>query len=354
MKIIFVGDIAYPYINCINAEQISSIFNDSIGIGNLEGQIIDNNFRIIDNHKYNLYSNSSIINILKTNSIKFLCLANNHILDFKNHIKDTISILNQNSIEIFGTSSKPFIDLNKEVRIYGLVTNITGGNFVGKGNINRFNPIKLLEEIQIVRENEPHLTIIIYIHWGYELAEYPQPADREWAHNAIDKGANYIIGHHPHVIQGAEKYNNGFIFYSIGNFILPQVEFLDHKLQYFDSRVQNQLCIQLDTSSPSEITLFLLHYNKQRSTINLINSYNSIDNNEFRLLTPFKGFNNKTYKNWFQSNKNRKGILNTNPTYNSYFSFLGFEKYFLDSYLKILWKIRKILINLKIHKPYNW
>ena len=41
---------------------------------------------------------------------------------------------------------------------------------------------------------------------------------KDLAHYAIDQGANLVIGHHPHVVQGVEKYKNAYIAYSLGNF----------------------------------------------------------------------------------------------------------------------------------------
>jgi poly-gamma-glutamate synthesis protein (capsule biosynthesis protein) len=38
------------------------------------------------------------------------------------------------------------------------------------------------------------------------------------AHAAIDAGADIVLGHHPHVLQGIERYKKGIIFYSLGNF----------------------------------------------------------------------------------------------------------------------------------------
>lgn len=35
----------------------------------------------------------------------------------------------------------------------------------------------------------------------------------------IDNGADLILGHHPHVVQGIEEYKNKFIVYSLGNFM---------------------------------------------------------------------------------------------------------------------------------------
>ena len=194
------------------------------------------------------------------------------------------------------------------------------------------------------------------MHWGYELAQYPQPADREWAHLAIDCGANYIIGHHPHVVQGAEKYNGGFIFYSLGNFLLPQVDYLGRKLQYFDERVQIQLMIEIDFSDKSkdELTFHILNYNKKDSSINLIKSTRSIEDDFFRKTTPFAGLNFKEYKKWFNRTNHSGKIFNSKPTYWSYRMLNGMDKTIKDNYLMLIWRIRKILIQTNIHKPYNW
>jgi poly-gamma-glutamate synthesis protein (capsule biosynthesis protein) len=40
-----------------------------------------------------------------------------------------------------------------------------------------------------------------------------------FAHALIDAGADAVIGHHPHVLQGIERYGRGVIAYSLGNFI---------------------------------------------------------------------------------------------------------------------------------------
>jgi len=60
--------------------------------------------------------------------------------------------------------------------------------------------------------------VIVSFHWGKEGCDTPTPFQRSIAHKAIDAGADVIIGHHPHVLQGIERYGNGIIFYSLGNF----------------------------------------------------------------------------------------------------------------------------------------
>lgn len=60
---------------------------------------------------------------------------------------------------------------------------------------------------------------IAYVHWGNEFINYPYVAQKNLAHLMIDKGADMIIGMHPHVLQGGEVYKGKYIFYSLGNFV---------------------------------------------------------------------------------------------------------------------------------------
>ena len=61
------------------------------------------------------------------------------------------------------------------------------------------------------------------MHAGTEYTHQPNKAQITFAHAAIDYGADMVIGHHPHWIQKIEKYNNKYIFYSLGNFIFDQM-----------------------------------------------------------------------------------------------------------------------------------
>jgi poly-gamma-glutamate synthesis protein (capsule biosynthesis protein) len=50
------------------------------------------------------------------------------------------------------------------------------------------------------------------------MEKLPQPYQRELAHQAINAGAQLVIGHHPHVVQEMEIYKGRPILYSLGNF----------------------------------------------------------------------------------------------------------------------------------------
>lgn len=61
--------------------------------------------------------------------------------------------------------------------------------------------------------------LVVSIHWGLELADHPRPQEQALAYMLVDAGTDLVFGHHPHVLQGLEFYNDGLIAYSAGNFI---------------------------------------------------------------------------------------------------------------------------------------
>jgi poly-gamma-glutamate synthesis protein (capsule biosynthesis protein) len=61
--------------------------------------------------------------------------------------------------------------------------------------------------------------VIVSFHWGTEGKRDVQSYQRVVAHKAIEAGADVVLGHHPHVLRGVERYKEGLIFYSLGNFV---------------------------------------------------------------------------------------------------------------------------------------
>jgi poly-gamma-glutamate synthesis protein (capsule biosynthesis protein) len=72
--------------------------------------------------------------------------------------------------------------------------------------------------------------LAVAFHWGAEYVSTPQTAGGvadddpvELAHMAVDAGADWIIGNHPHWVQAVEIYKGKFIAYGHGNFIFDQM-----------------------------------------------------------------------------------------------------------------------------------
>jgi poly-gamma-glutamate synthesis protein (capsule biosynthesis protein) len=79
----------------------------------------------------------------------------------------------------------------------------------------------LIQDIQYAKE-KAHV-VVVSIHWGVEYEETPTERQITYARLAIDSGASLVLGHHPHVIQPVEEYKDGYIFYSLGNFVFDQM-----------------------------------------------------------------------------------------------------------------------------------
>jgi hypothetical protein len=69
--------------------------------------------------------------------------------------------------------------------------------------------------------------VIISVHWGYEYETRIDPLQRDMAAALVEAGADMVLGHHPHVVQGVERMHRpdgseAFIAYSLGNFLFDQ------------------------------------------------------------------------------------------------------------------------------------
>ena len=75
----------------------------------------------------------------------------------------------------------------------------------------------------MVREDVGNLrprvdALVVSFHWGREKRYAPEAYQVRLGHAAVEAGAQVVVGHHPHVIQGIEAYRGGLIAYSLGNF----------------------------------------------------------------------------------------------------------------------------------------
>jgi poly-gamma-glutamate synthesis protein (capsule biosynthesis protein) len=63
--------------------------------------------------------------------------------------------------------------------------------------------------------------IVVSLHWGQEYVPVPSPQQVSMGRLLIDGGVDLVLGTHPHVLQGWERYRGGLIVYSLGNFVFP-------------------------------------------------------------------------------------------------------------------------------------
>jgi poly-gamma-glutamate synthesis protein (capsule biosynthesis protein) len=158
--------------------------------------------------------------------ISIVNCANNHTADFGvEGILETIHQLDSAGIRHTGIgrnlaeARKPVIFHVKGIRI-GFLGYGGEGTFIASrtqpGTTSRSQWL-ILEDIKRLR---PHIDfIVINLHWGEELETKPDSNQILLAHRMIECGADLIVGHHPHVLQGIERYRGKIIAYSLGNFV---------------------------------------------------------------------------------------------------------------------------------------
>jgi len=87
------------------------------------------------------------------------------------------------------------------------------------------NPSGKALAFQAMKEGfTPQALNILMVHGGPEWSMQPPDDQRKLYREYIDAGANLVLGHHSHVVQGFEVYKGGIIAYSLGNFLFPGMD----------------------------------------------------------------------------------------------------------------------------------
>ena len=169
---------------------------------------------------------------LVNSGIDLVTLANNHVKDYGDDaFFDTLAHLDEYNIKYAGAGKNleeaeqavilehnglkiGFLSLSSIIPWQGWQADEESP---GVAELNPEDYQGLLQNIQEAK-NKSDIVIVI-LHWGTEYKYEPNDWQVELAHKMIDNGADVIIGHHPHILQGIEFYQEKPILYSIGNFV---------------------------------------------------------------------------------------------------------------------------------------
>jgi len=225
-QIILDGDIDYAF------EFVSDIISGAdIAFGNLESTISDQDGETRSGTWRFTAPPDAALTLLHA-GFDILSLSNNHVWDYwERGLHETRDHLNAVGIAHTGTgydlaeAYSPAILEVDGVRIAFLaVANIFNyGAYPDHEAFDYFAwaDMELLAPA-IASAREQADLVVVSAHWDWEYKDYPCDATVELAHAIADAGADIILGHHPHVPQGIEVYNDTFIIYSLGNFAFHQ------------------------------------------------------------------------------------------------------------------------------------
>ncbi len=225
--LLFVGDYYQSKVNSTfnpSNDLVDLIKNGDLSVVNLEASFAKKQASVKKSGPSLLGSPQTAVDLFQSG---FNCasLANNHITDFGySSARASQKKLNHHSIVNIGLGSSAssaleprIIKINKvslaifscAEKEFGTATEIQPGYaWISHPNLVR----------NIAYAKKQNNLVIVLAHGGNENSPIPSTQRQSQLRALVDAGANLVIGHHPHVIQGIERYKKSIICYSLGNF----------------------------------------------------------------------------------------------------------------------------------------
>ena len=236
LTVVAVGDImlggtARPELKLYGYDypfaRVKDVLRGDVVFGNLEGPLT--NRGTAHAKQYVFRSPPAIVApALARAGFNVVSLANNHSMDYGvDGLRDTVEALARNGIGYAGAGEnltaarRPALIQVNGVRVAVLAYSLTfpeefwasaarpGAGFGHERHVRA--------DVAAARERAD--IVLVSFHWGQEGSTELRDYQRKLGHAAVEAGAAAVIGHHPHVLQGVERYRDGVILYSLGNFV---------------------------------------------------------------------------------------------------------------------------------------
>lgn len=179
---------------------------DDMTLVNFEGTLTEETTK--KEKKFNFKGPAEYTDILTLGSVEAVTVANNHTLDYGTKGRDdTIANLEDAGITVSGNGKLAIFEKD------GVKVGMTGYCFPyndGKKDITK--------DVKALRDMGCQIVIASF-HWGSEYREDFTGEQRSIGRAAIKAGADIVVGHHPHIVQGIESYEDSYILYSVGNLV---------------------------------------------------------------------------------------------------------------------------------------
>jgi len=232
VNILITGDL---YINQIyEASQIgksvTALFKKSdLNMVNLEAPVTVGDSKILKTGPNMKADKDSTAQVIKALAINVVTLANNHILDYDEQgLEDTLTFCKEQGIQTVGAgrnleeaSKTLFID-DKEGKI--ALVNFAENEWASATfNTAGAHPMDLIDNVKKIKEaKEVADFVFVIVHGGHEYYKLPSPRMQKQYRFYAEQGADLVVGHHTHCINGHETHQGVPIFYSLGNFLFTE------------------------------------------------------------------------------------------------------------------------------------
>ncbi len=184
--------------------------------------------RAVEHKTFTLRAGPVAAEALKKGGVRVVSLANNHTMDFGPlALQDTLATLTENGILFAGAgmnlddaraaATLKVNDMTLAFLSYSLTFPLDFFASAGRPGTAPGYADYVKADIQKARLTAD--IVVVSFHWGAELMTAAKDYQIELGRQAIDWGADLVLGHHPHVLQELEVYKGRLIAYSLGNFV---------------------------------------------------------------------------------------------------------------------------------------
>lgn len=218
------GNVNYPFE--LVAEKLRGA--DLVFV-NLESQLSDQK-GVTQHPKYNMVFTGPPqgAQSLREANISVVSTANNHAFDYGiRGLRETIENLQKEGVRWVGTSTDstemflPAVAEVNGIRIgflaYTQFVNLKGA---WGGRIALYEKGKVQRDVQALKARVD--LVVVSYHAGGEYVDAPSSRLKQEFRFIVECGADLVVGHHPHYVQGIESYRGKLILYSLGNFVFYQ------------------------------------------------------------------------------------------------------------------------------------
>jgi poly-gamma-glutamate synthesis protein (capsule biosynthesis protein) len=189
--------------------------------------------------RYTFQSSPALVGRLADAGVDVVSLANNHALDFGTAaLLETIDHARAAGLVVVGAGrdaaeayAPAIVDTpGGPVAVVGLTQVLSGGWAATADRPGVASGHDRAASVAAVRRAaELAETVVVAVHWGRELDRCASATQRDLARALLDAGADMILGHHPHVLQGIDRSDGALVAYSLGNLVwyhsrLPSAE----------------------------------------------------------------------------------------------------------------------------------
>ena len=292
----FVGDISladnwyiiprydeYGITGVLSKDILDIMKNSDVMVANSEFTVSNRGSKI-PNKMYTFRAKPERLSIYEEMGVDLVTLANNHVYDYGSvAFNDMLDAFNEYEIPHIGAghnieeASKPYYFIVNGYKIAFVNANRSEKNILtpgatetDEGVFRCYDPTNMINLIQELRPNTDY--IIAIIHYGKENSHELENEQVSSSKAYIDAGADMVVGHHAHTLQGIEFYNHKPIIYNLGNFLF-NCETIDTAIFKAVLNDNGEFDYYMIPAIQKNTKTSLLEGNDRLRVINDINSY---------------------------------------------------------------------------------